>query len=120
MTEPSPIDSYLAGLRAEQRDALEHLRAEVGRLVPDATETMSYGLPTFKLNGRALLAYAGWKEHCSIYPMSGEFLEANADVLKGYRRTKGSLHFTPDAPLPDELLADLVRRRVADLESRGR
>jgi uncharacterized protein YdhG (YjbR/CyaY superfamily) len=52
--------------------------------------------------------------------MSGEFLEANADALKGYRRTKGSLHFTPDAPLPDELLADLVRRRVADLESRGR
>lgn len=120
MAEPSPIDSYLAGLRAEQRDALEHLRAEVARLVPDATETMSYGLPTFKLNGRPLLAYGGWKEHCSIYPMSGEFLAAHADALQGYGRTKGSLHFTPDAPLPDELLADLVHRRVADLESRRR
>jgi uncharacterized protein YdhG (YjbR/CyaY superfamily) len=120
MAEPSPIDTYLAGLRAEQREALEHLRATVARLVPEATETMSYGLPTFKLNGRALLAYGGWKEHCSIYPMSGEFLDANADALKGYGRTKGSLHFTADAPLPDELLEDLVRRRVTDLESRRR
>jgi uncharacterized protein YdhG (YjbR/CyaY superfamily) len=120
MAEPSPIDAYLAGLRAEQRAALQHLRFQVARLVPDATETMSYGLPTFKLNGRPLLAYGGWKEHCSIYPMSGEFLEANAAALKGYGRTKGSLHFTADAPLPDELLEDLVRRRIADLESRRR
>jgi uncharacterized protein YdhG (YjbR/CyaY superfamily) len=113
------VNPYLAPLSSDdQRVALEHLRAEVHRLVPEVTEAISYGLPTFKLRGRSLFAFGGWKEHCSIYPMSGSFLEANADALKGYDRTKGSLHFTPEAPLPDALLADLVRRRVAELEAR--
>ena len=113
------VDAYLATLASdEQRAALEHVRAEVHRLVPDVTEAISYGLPTFKLRGRSLFAFGGWKEHCSIYPMSGSFLDANADALKGYDRTKGSLHFTTDAPLPDALLEDLVRRRVAELAAR--
>lgn len=113
------VDAYLAALASdEQRAALEHVRAQVHRLVPDVTEAISYGLPTFKLRGRSLFAFGGWKEHCSIYPMSGSFLDANADALKGFDRTKGSLHFTTDAALPDALLEDLVRRRVAELEAR--
>ncbi len=115
MAGASPIDAYLAALPVDQRGALRHLRAQVARLVPDAVETISYGMPAFKLNGRAFVWFAGWKNHCSIYPLTGAFLEAHRDELKGYGRTKGSLHFTPDAPLPEGLVDDLVRQRLADL-----
>lgn len=120
MTDASPIDAYLASLPDAQRAALERLRTEVARLVPDAVETISYGMPTFKLHGHGLLWFAGWKAHCSVYPLTDAFLTAHADELKGYGRTKGSLHFTPEIPLPDGLLEDLVRARVADLEGGGR
>ncbi len=116
MTDDSAIDAYLAKLPQDQRAALERLRKQVVRLVPDAVEAISYGIPTFKLNGKALLWFAGWKAHCSIYPLTDTFLAGHADELKGYRRTKGSLHFTSDAPLPKALLEQLVRARVADLE----
>ena len=117
MTGDSAVDAYLADRPKDQRAALERLRGQVARLVPEAAESISYGIPTFKLGGRALLWYAGWKAHCSIYPLTDSFLEAHADELRGYRRTKGSLHFTPDAPVPDALVEELIRARVADLES---
>jgi uncharacterized protein YdhG (YjbR/CyaY superfamily) len=119
MAIDSRVDAYLATLPAAQREALQRLRAQVARLVPDADETISYGMPAFKLHGRALLWFAGWKAHCSIYPLTDSFLEAHADVLKGYRRTRGSLHFGPEAPVPDALVEELVRARVADLEAGG-
>ena len=110
------VDAYLAALPADQRRTLEHLRAAVARLVPQAEETISYDMPAFKLAGRFLLSYAGWKRHCSIYPLTNSFLDSHREALKRFERTKGSLHFTPDAPLPDELLEDLVRALVADQE----
>jgi uncharacterized protein YdhG (YjbR/CyaY superfamily) len=111
----SPIDAYLAKLPSEQRDALEHVRAVVRRLVPEAVETISYGIPTFKLNGRSLLWFAGWKAHCSLYPLTDTFLADHHDELAAYRRTKGSLHFTSAMPLPDPLVDAMVRARLEDL-----
>jgi uncharacterized protein YdhG (YjbR/CyaY superfamily) len=113
----SPIEAYLATLPRDQRVALQRLRLQVARLVPDAVEAISYGMPAFTLNGRVFFWYAGWKNHCSIYPLTGAFLERHRDELKGYRRTKGSLHFSPDAPLPDELVEDFVGERLADMEA---
>lgn len=119
VTDESGVDAYLAALSADQRAALEHLRARVAGLVPDAVELISYGMPAFKLNGRFLLSYAGWKRHCSIYPLTDAFLAAHADALAGFGRTKGSLHFTPGSPVPDPLLEQLIRARVADVEAAG-
>lgn len=117
MTEGSPIDAYLAKRPADQRDALQQLRAQISGLLPDAQESISYGIPTFKLGGRAVVWYAGWKSHCTIYPLTDSFLAAHTDELEGFERTKGSLHFTPDAPLPDRIVEGLVRARLADLEA---
>lgn len=111
------IDAYLATLPADQRDLLERLRQQIARVVPDATETISYGMPGFRFRDRLLVSFAGWKEHCSIYPLTDTFLQAHADELKGFGRTKGSLHFTPEAPLPEALVDRLIRARVADLEA---
>jgi len=117
MAEESPIETYLATLPPDQRDTLQRLRDQVARLLPDAVETISYGMPAFKLNGRAVVWYAGWKAHCSIYPLTDAFLALHADELKRYRRTRGSLHFTPEAPLTEALVEGLVRERLAELGS---
>ena len=119
MANDSPIDAYLANLRAEQREALQRLREQIARLVPDAVETISYGMPAFKLQGHALMWFAAWRAHCSIYPLTGTFAKANADAVKVFRGTKGSLHFTARAPLPEALVERLVRARLSDLESGG-
>jgi uncharacterized protein YdhG (YjbR/CyaY superfamily) len=113
----SPIDAYLAGLPADQREALQLVRAELHRLVPDAEESMGYGMPVIKHNGQGVLWFAGWKKHLSIYPLTDSFLAAHEAELEGYDRTKGSLHFSPDAPLPSQLFEELVRARLEDLEA---
>ncbi|TMC66061.1 MAG: DUF1801 domain-containing protein [Chloroflexi bacterium] len=110
------IDAYLATLPADQREALGRLRAHIARLLPDASETISYGMPAFALDGHAVVWFAGWKGHCSIYPLTDSFFKAHADELKGYGRTKGSLHFTTKAPLPDALVERLVLARLAELK----
>ena len=109
------VDAYLAALPADQRDLLEGVRATVRRLVPDAEDTISYDMPAFKLDGRFLVSYAGWKRHCSFYPLTESFLAAHAAELEGFGRTKGSIHFTAAKPLPPDLLDDLIRSRVDDV-----
>ena len=113
MAHEPPIDRYLAGVPPEQRALLEDIRAEVRRLVPDAVELISYGMPAFKYRDRWLLGYAAWKRHCSIYAVPDSVLQGFERELEGYDRTKGSLHFTPEQPLPDELLEALVLAEVA-------
>ncbi len=117
VTSDAPIDAYLATLPVSQRDALQKLRTQIRLLAPDAVETISYGMPTFKVRGRLLVSFAGWKEHCSLYPLSGSVLEAHAEALKGFDRTKGSVHFTPEKPLPAAFVEALVSARLADLEA---
>ena len=116
MAQDPRIDAYLAALPPNQRASLEGLRARIARHVPDAVETIGYGMPAFKLDSRGLIWFAGWKAHCSIYPLTDAFLAAHRDAFEGFGRTKGSVHFTPERPLPDDLLDDLIRARVADVE----
>ena len=117
MTAAEAVDAYLAKLPAEQRDALERLRAQIRALVPDSAESITYGMPTVKVNGKALLLYAAWKRHLSVYGLSDEFVQTHADELAGFGGTKGSVHFTPERPFPEPLVEKMVRSRLADLES---
>ena len=114
---PTTVDDYLASLPADQRELLQGLRERIARLVPGATETISYGMPAFKVDGRFLVSYAGWKAHCSLYPLTDTFLASHAAEIEGFDRTKGSIHFTPQKRLPDRVLDELIRARVADLAS---
>lgn len=117
MLRDSGVDAYLATLPDDQRILLQRVREVIARVVPDAVEGISYGMPAFKVGGRFFVSYAGWKEHCSIYPLTDTFLGEHAPELEGFDRTKGSLHFTPQRPLPEPLLEALVRSRLADLEA---
>jgi len=116
VTTDARVDAYLAALAEAQRELLQRLREQVQRLVPEAEETISYGMPAFRLGGRFLLSYAGWKRHCSLYPLTDSFRARHSAELEGFGSTKGSVHFTPEQPLPDETLEELIRARVGDLE----
>jgi uncharacterized protein YdhG (YjbR/CyaY superfamily) len=85
--------------------------------VPDAIETISYGLPTFKLDGRWFVAFGVAKNFCSFYAGAAP-LEALADELGDYRLRKGTINFPADRPLPEELVTRLLRVRIAEYRER--
>jgi len=91
--------------------ALESLRKVVRAIVPDAIETISYGVPTFKLHNRMLVSYAGFKNHCSFFPGAGP-IETHKDELKNFPTSKGTIRFTPDRPLSPALVKKLVKTRI--------
>ena len=104
------IDAYLAKLPADQKAALETLRDQIRALAPEAQETISYGLPTFKLDGN-LVHFGAAAKHCAFYP--GAVVDVFAERLKGFETSKGTIRFQPDAPLPPELVRDIVAHCVA-------
>jgi uncharacterized protein YdhG (YjbR/CyaY superfamily) len=111
------IDEYLAGVPDDKRVALERLRAQIKAAAPDATESISYGLPTFKLDGQWFVAFGVAKNHCSFYAGAAP-LEALAEELAGYRLWKGTINFPADRPLPAELVARLIEVRIAEHRAR--
>ena len=104
------VDDYLAKLPADQRAALEVLRAQIRAVAPEAAEAISYGLPTFKLNGN-LVHFGAAAKHCAFYP--GAVMDVFAERLAGFETAKGTIRFQPNAPLPPDLVEDIGRHRVA-------
>jgi uncharacterized protein YdhG (YjbR/CyaY superfamily) len=111
------IDAILAGLPADQRSALQHLRETIRDAAPGAEEGMSYGTPAFRYKGRPLVSYGAAKAHCAFYCMSPTVMVERAEALADFDTSKGTIRFTPDRPLPDELVADIVRARMAETDS---
>ena len=109
MPTPANIDAYLATLPDAQRAALQDLRRLILAAAPDATEVISYGMPAVRRH-RVLVWFAAAKSHCALYP-SG-LVEVFADRLTDYRTSKGAIHFQPEKPLPPDLVADIVARRI--------
>jgi uncharacterized protein YdhG (YjbR/CyaY superfamily) len=84
----------------------------------DATEYISYGMPGYKQNGY-LLGFAAFKNHCSLFP-GGTALDY-ADRLNDFRISKGTIQFTPDKPIPESLVREIVRARIArNLEKKSK
>jgi uncharacterized protein YdhG (YjbR/CyaY superfamily) len=105
------MDEYLGGLPPAQKEALERVRTVVRRVAPDAVEGTSYGMPAFLLLGRPLLGFRAAKRHLSIFPFSPDAIDAVKHRLDGFDLAKGTIRFTPDQPVPEDVLADLVRHR---------
>ncbi len=115
------VDDYLATLDQPKRAALAELRRTILDLLPDAEETISYGMPAYKVNGKTIAGFAAFTNHLSYLPHSGSVLPALADVLGSYQYTKGSLHFPVDQPLPRDLVRRLLTTRLvqAGLSTHG-
>lgn len=88
--KPKTIDEYLATASAEQRALLNKLRETIRAAAPGAEECISYGLAAFRLNGRALVAFGAWANHCAFYPMSARTLKRFQAELKDFETSKGT------------------------------
>jgi len=109
------MDDYLEQLRPPQKAALERVRTVVRGLAPDAEEGRSYGMPAFIYAGRPLLGFRAAKKHLSIFPFSPAAIEAVKDRLGGFDVAKGTIRFSPDSPVPEDVLADVVRARRQEI-----
>ena len=112
------VEEYLAGVPSDERVALEGLRAVIREVIPNATEVISYQVPTFKHKGRGVVAYAAFKHHCSLFVMSKAVADSHARALAGYDTSKGTIRFTVDKPLPDALVKKLVAARIKENEAK--
>jgi uncharacterized protein YdhG (YjbR/CyaY superfamily) len=108
---PRTIDEYLERVAEDKRAALEKLRKAIRAAAPAAEECISYGLPTFRLDGRYLVAFGAATRHGAFYP--GSVVQDHVDELGGYDVGKGAIRFPADRPLPATLVRKLVKARIA-------
>lgn len=109
---PATVEEYIAGFPPEVRERLGTLRQVIREAVPEATEKISYGMPTFALHGN-LIHFAAHKHHIGVYPMPTG-VEAFKDELSSYETAKGSVQFPLDRPMPYELIGKIVQFRAAE------
>ncbi len=113
------IDEYIKSFPKDVQNLLQTLRKEIKKELPEETEeTISYGIPTFKLNGKYVVYFAGFKKHISIYPI----LHTEADLQKEiapYIKGRGTLQFPLDKPLPFPLIRKVVKGLLKENKERA-
>lgn len=116
---PKTVDEYLANLPTDTRAALQKLRRIIKSAAPGAEEVISYQMPAVRYHGN-LVYYAAFSDHCSFFVGSPAVRERFAEELKSFAAGRGTVHFTPERPLPTELVRRIVKARVAENEARAK
>ena len=112
---PRTVDEYLEGVPEPARTTLKKIRTVIRSVAPpEATEGISYGMPTFKYKGM-LASFAAFSDHCSLFPGAGPTIEFKNE-LKNFQTSKGTVRFAPNKPLPTALLKRLLKARIAENE----
>jgi uncharacterized protein YdhG (YjbR/CyaY superfamily) len=106
------VDAYIARCSPEARSALVSLREVARRTLPQAEETISYGMPAYRLDGSDVVYFAGWRRHVSLYPVPAAD-EGLAREIQPYRAGKATLRFPLDEPLPTDLIERVIRLLAA-------
>ncbi len=109
---PKSVDEYIAAQPEAIRRKLEQVRAAIRKAVPEAVEGIGYRMPGYKLLGKPMLYFAGFKEHYSLFAASGTFFAALEDELKGYDLRKGTIHFPLTKPAPVKLISRIAKLRA--------
>lgn len=112
MEKPTTIDAYIAQFPPHVQERLQNLRHIIQNAAPEATERISYGLPTFYLDGN-LVHFAAWKAHIGLYP-APEAINVFGKELAAYTVSKGSVHLPLDQPLPVRLIERIVQFRISE------
>jgi len=111
----NPVEKYLQSLPAPEMAELRRIRDIVMATVPEATETTSYGIPTFQYQGKYLIGFYGYKQHISLFPTSGP-IEAMKSKLAGYKLSKGTIQFNLDKIIPEPVIRGLVLYRIDQID----
>ena len=109
---PTPIIDYILQFPADVQQKLNELRAAILEIVPNATEKIAYGIPTFYVKGN-LVHFAAYKSHIGFYP-GASGIDAFRAELTQYKLSRGTVQFPLDQPLPMELIRRIVQYRLAE------
>ena len=121
MAPPNTVDAYLAALPPDRRSAVETLRRTVTAAAPEAIESIAYQMPALRSHGgQFLVSYAAYKAHYSLFPASDAVVAACGEELTPFLAGKGTIRFPAAKPIPTELVAKVVKVRLAENAARHR
>lgn len=115
-TDFKSVSEYIASQPTEARTVLKRVRSAIQKALPRAEETISYQIPAYKLNGRALIYFAGWKRHYSLYPATRPLVAAFKNELAPYEvNDKGTIRFPLSEPVPVRLIEAIAKFRAKEV-----
>ena len=109
------VDGYIAAQPENVQRVLQRVRNIIRKAVPGAQETISYGIPAYKLHGTPVLFLAGWRQHYSLYPSTDKFVAAIKDDLARYQVSKGTIRFPLSDPVRVKLIERIARLRAKEV-----
>ena len=109
------VDEYIGAQPAPVQRVLRRVRGCIRKAVPEADESISYSMPAYKLDGRPVLYFAGWKNHCSIYPVGAGVAATFENELARYEIDKATLRFPFAKPVPATLIGRIARFRAGEI-----
>ncbi len=108
------VDEYIHSFDGEKKSLLTEFRKRIKDLAPDSVESISYGMPGYKLNGKPLVYFAAFKNHIGFFPTPSG-IDALDEETKPYRTGKGTMQFKLDQPIPWDLVEKIVRLRIEEV-----
>jgi uncharacterized protein YdhG (YjbR/CyaY superfamily) len=114
------VDDYLASQPATARDILKRVRSVIRKALPKADEGISYNIPVYKLDGVALLYFAGWKTHYALYPARARLVDAFREELAEYTVNNSMIRFPLSEPVPEKLIGQIAKFRAAESAGKTR
>ena len=114
MNEPSTIDEYLSVLSGYERNELQRIRNIIKSIIPDINERISYKICVFSVK-KDLVGFASQKNHLSFYTMSPQLIKKMTDDIHGLKLYRATIHFTPQDPLPKQLIQKIIKARLKEI-----
>ena len=116
MDKPKSTDEYISNFPKEIQIVLQEVRKTIKNVAPKADESISYGMPAYKLNGKVLVYYAGYKNHIGFYATPTGHAEFTEELAK-YKQGRGSIQFPINEPMPLDLITKIVKFRISEVNS---
>ena len=120
MTEYASIGDYIAAQPKAAQRALKKVRSAIRKAIPQATESLSYKIPTYKIDGRVVIYFAGWAKHYALYPSGPKAIAKFKKELAPYEISKGTIRFPLSEDVPVKLIAAIAKFRAAEAGARAR
>ena len=112
------VDEYISAQPEAAQAVLRRVRSTLGKALPGAEEVISYKIPAYRLHGRIVLYFAGWKQHYSLYPAGELLVAAFKDQLASYKVSKGTIRFPLCKPIPVKLIERIAKFRAEEAAQR--